>query len=84
MSCFALDRNKKYWHVFRYASMYFLEKAGEIHVVWQLQPRHPLRFRFVREQRQRCLSCDGTEARRETRMVIERNKVAERKLQAVT
>lgn len=61
-----------------------LAERLEIHIVRQLQPRHPLRFRFVREQRQRCLSCDGTEARKETRMVIEGNKVAERKLQAVT
>lgn len=61
-------------------SIYSRGKAGDTYCT--TAARHPLRFRFVREQR--CLSRDGTEARSETRMVIEGNKVAERKLQAVT
>lgn len=40
------------------------ETDGGIHIAWQLQPRHPLRFRFVGEQRLRCLSCDGSGTRR--------------------
>lgn len=84
MSHFTLGRDEKYWYASRYLSMYSCGKAGEIHIVRQLQPRHPLRFRFVSEQRQWYLFRDGTEARRGTRIVIEGNKVAERNLRAVT
>lgn len=84
MWCHILRSSVKTRTVFGYSLMYSRETEWEIHIVQQLHPRHPLRFRFVGEQRQRCLSYDGTEARRETRMVIEGNKVAKRKLQTVT
>jgi len=61
----------------------FVERR-DIYYTVATTERHPLRFRFVREQRQHCLFRDGPETRRETRIVIEGNKVAERKLQAVT